>query len=206
MSLLGDAVHNLSYVPTLVISWFALRWAERPANSEKTSGYPRAGILAAFTNALLLALVALYILYEAYERLRRPVAVREEYMIWISLAALAVNGGITLALVRGRRDLNLRSILIHNFGDALSNVAILAGALAIRLTGAVWVDPVIGGPSACWCCGRATASSKSPVTSCSKACRVRCCSKTWPGPSCASPACRRSTTFTSGRSAPTFMG
>src|SRR5229473_1399078 len=144
MALLGDAVHNLSDVPTLVISWFALRWAERPADSEKTYGYHRAGILAAFTNAVLLALVALYLFYEAYERLRRPVAVREEYMIWISLAALAVNGGITLALVRGRRDLNLRSILIHNFGDALSNVGILAGALAIRMTGAMWVDPVIG--------------------------------------------------------------
>src|SRR5713101_4856246 len=143
MALLGDAVHNLSDVPTLVISWFALRWAERPADSEKTYGYHRAGILAAFTNAVLLALVALYLFYEAYERLRRPVAVREEYMIWISLAALAVNGGITLALVRGRRDLNLRSILIHNFGDALSNVAILAGALAIRMTGAVWVARAI---------------------------------------------------------------
>src|SRR5712692_10500441 len=144
MALLGDAVHNLSDVPTLVISWFALRWAERPADSEKTYGYHRAGILAAFTNAVLLALVALYLFYEAYERLRRPVAVREEYMIWISLAALAVNGGITLALVRGRHDLNLRSILIHNFGDALSNVAIIAGAVAIRMTGAHWIDPLLG--------------------------------------------------------------
>src|SRR5216684_5416777 len=144
IALVSDAVHNLSDVPTLVISWFALRWAERPANSEKTYGYHRAGILAAFTNALLLALVALYLFYEAYERLRRPVAVREEYMIWISLAALAVNGGITLALVRGRRDLNLRSILIHNFGDALSNIAIIAGAIIIHSTGAHWIDPLLG--------------------------------------------------------------
>src|SRR5205807_2062884 len=60
------------------------------------------------------------------------------------LAALAVNGGITLALVRGRRDLNLRSILIHNFGDALSNVAIIAGAVAIRITGVYWIDPLLG--------------------------------------------------------------
>jgi cobalt-zinc-cadmium efflux system protein len=60
------------------------------------------------------------------------------------VAALAVNGGITLALVRGRNDLNLRSILIHNFGDALSNVAIIAGAIAIGMTGAEWLDPVLG--------------------------------------------------------------
>ncbi len=144
IALISDAVHNLSDVPTLVISWFALRWAERPADSEKTYGYRRAGILAAFTNAILLALVALFLFYEAYERLRRPLAVRADFMLWISLAALAVNGGITLALVRGRRDLNIRSILIHNLGDALSNLGILAGALAIRATGAQWVDPAIG--------------------------------------------------------------
>jgi len=144
IALVSDAVHNLSDVPTLVISWFALRWAERPANSEKTYGYHRAGILAAFTNAILLELVALFLFYEAYGRLRHPQTVRDDLMIWISLAALAVNGGITLALLRGRRDLNLRSILIHNFGDALSNVGILAGALVIRSTGANWVDPAIG--------------------------------------------------------------
>jgi cobalt-zinc-cadmium efflux system protein len=144
IALVSDAVHNLSDLPTLVISWLAFRWAERPATSDKTFGYRRAGILAAFTNAILLVLVAGFLFYEAYERLRRPVAVHEGVMIWISLAALAVNGGITLALVRGRRDLNLRAILIHNFGDALSNLGILAGALAIRATGAQWVDPAIG--------------------------------------------------------------
>ena len=144
ISLVSDAVHNLTDVPTLVISWLALRWAERPPTHEKTFGYHRAGILAAFVNAVLLVLVAFYIFWEAWERLRRPVDVREDVMLWIALAGLAVNGGITLALVRGRRDLNLRSILVHNLGDALSNVAILAGALAIRWTGAQWVDPAIG--------------------------------------------------------------
>lgn len=144
IALISDAFHNLTDVPTLVISWLALRWAEKPATSDKTYGYHRAGILAAFVNALLLVLVAGYIFVEAWERLREPVAVSEDVMLWISLVALAINGGITLALVRGRRDLNLRSILIHNLGDALSNVAILAGALAIRWTGATWVDPAIG--------------------------------------------------------------
>ncbi|HEX2713169.1 MAG TPA: cation diffusion facilitator family transporter [Candidatus Acidoferrales bacterium] len=144
IALVSDAVHNLSDVPTLVISWFAVRWAERPATPEKTYGYHRAGILAAFTNAILLVLVALYLFYEAYQRLRRPLEVRPGVMIGLSLAALAVNGGITLALVRGRSDLNLRSVLVHNFGDALSNLGMLAGALVIRSTGAHWVDPAIG--------------------------------------------------------------
>ena len=58
--------------------------------------------------------------------------------------ALAINGGITLAVHRGRRDLNVRTVWIHNLGDALSNVAIFAGAIVIRLTGAKWVDPALG--------------------------------------------------------------
>jgi cobalt-zinc-cadmium efflux system protein len=144
VALLNDAVHNLSDVPALGISWLAMRWAERPADTEKTYGYHRAGILAAFTNAILLVLLSLWLAYESVERFRSPVRVVESWMIWTSLAALAVNGGITLALVRGRRDLNLRSILIHNFGDALSNIAIIAGAIAIRMTGILWIDPLLG--------------------------------------------------------------
>jgi cobalt-zinc-cadmium efflux system protein len=144
VALLNDAVHNLSDVPALGICYLAMRWAERPADSEKTYGYHRAGTLAAFTNAFVLVLLSLWLGYEAVERFRSPVEVVEEWMIWTSVAALAVNGGITLALVRGRGDLNLRSILIHNFGDALSNIAIIVGAVGIRMTGAHWIDPLLG--------------------------------------------------------------
>jgi len=144
ISLVSDALHNLSDIPTLLISWIALHWAARPADHERTYGYQRAGVLAAFTNAILLVLVSLGLFYEAFERFLHPVAVHESWMIGVSVLALAINGGITLALVRSRRDLNLRSLLIHNFGDAISNIGILAGAIAIRKTGAEWLDPLIG--------------------------------------------------------------
>src|SRR5690348_11596064 len=144
VALLNDAVHNLSDIPALGISYVAMRWAQRPADSEKTYGYHRAGTLAAFTNAFVLVLLSLWLGYEAVVRLRSPVDVIESWMIWTSVAALAVNGGITLALVRGRNDLNLRSILVHNFGDALSNVAIIIGAIVIGMTGWRWLDPVLG--------------------------------------------------------------
>ena len=144
VALLNDAVHNLSDVPALGISWLAMRWAERPADSDKTYGYHRAGTLAAFTNAVLLVLLSLWLGYEAIERLRSPVEVVESWMIWTSVAALGVNGGITLAVMRGHKDLNLRSILVHNFGDALSNIAIIIGAVIILYTGYHWIDPVLG--------------------------------------------------------------
>jgi len=143
IALLSDAVHNLTDVPTLVISWLATRWALRPPTREKTFGYHRAGILAAFVNAMLLSLVALVLMGESIARLRHPVEVGANVMGWVSLAALAINGGITLSVHRGRRDLNVRTVWIHNLGDALSNIGILIGALLIRWTGAHWIDAVI---------------------------------------------------------------
>ena len=144
VALLNDAVHNLSDVPALGISYLAMRWAERPADAEKTYGYHRAGTLAAFTNSLVLVFLSIWLGYEAIARFSSPVDVVEGWMIWTSLAALAVNGGITLSLVRGRGDLNLRSILIHNLGDAISNIAIIGGAFLIHFTGLRWIDPLLG--------------------------------------------------------------
>jgi cobalt-zinc-cadmium efflux system protein len=144
IALVSDAVHNLTDVPALVLSWLAMRWAAKPPTPQKTYGYHRAGILAAFVNAMLLTLVSLGLIYESVLRLRNPVEVKTGLMLWVSVFALLINGGITLALHSGRRDLNLRSVWIHNLGDALSNVAIVVGALAIRYTGTTWADPVIG--------------------------------------------------------------
>jgi len=144
MALVGDAVHNLTDVPTLVISWLAMRWALRPPTHEKTYGYHRAGILAAFVNAIVLALAALFVIVESVDRLRHSVEVDANLMLWASVFALIVNGGITLSVHRGRRDLNVRTVWIHNLGDALSNLAVIAGALLIRWTGAHWIDALIG--------------------------------------------------------------
>lgn len=144
ISLASDAVHNLTDVPTLALSWLATRWANRPPTTEKTYGYHRAGILAAFVNALLLSFVSLFIFYEAYERLLKPEAVQSSVMLWVAVVALVINGGVAVALIGGRRDLNLRAVLIHQFGDALSNIAIVAGALAIRWAGSNRIDPIIG--------------------------------------------------------------
>ncbi|HTY55323.1 MAG TPA: cation diffusion facilitator family transporter [Candidatus Binataceae bacterium] len=144
IALVSDAVHNLTDVPTLVLSWLAARWALKPPTAEKTYGYHRAGILAAFVNAMILTFVSLGLIWESVQRFRSPVEVKSGVMIAVSIVALVVNGGITFAVTGGRRDLNMRSIWIHNLGDALSNVAIIIGALAIRYTGSAWLDPLIG--------------------------------------------------------------
>ncbi len=144
MALVSDGIHNLTDIPGMAISWLAARWALRPPTHEKTFGYHRAGILAAFANAMVLGLAAIGLIVESISHLRSPEPVRSGLMMWIAIVALVINGGITFAVHRGRRDLNVRAIWVHNLGDALFDVAIFAGALGIRFTGAFWIDPALG--------------------------------------------------------------
>ena len=144
MALVSDGIHNLTDIPGMAISWLAARWALRPPTNEKTFGYHRAGILAAFANAMVLGLAAVALITESILHLRHPEPVKTVLMMWVAVVALAINGSITLAVSAGRRDLNVRTVWIHNLGDALFDIAIFAGALAIRFTGAVWVDPALG--------------------------------------------------------------
>ncbi len=144
LALISDAWHNLTDVPTLIFSCIALFLEQRPPDPQKTFGYQRAGVLAAFVNALLIVGVALFICYEGYERIVRPVPVAAGTMLVVGLIALVINGGISVALAPERRDLNLRAVFIHNLGDALSNLGIIAGALLIRRTGQQLIDPLLG--------------------------------------------------------------
>ncbi len=143
LALVSDGWHNLTDVPTLVLSWVALALEQRPPDHHKTFGYQRAGVLAAFVNALILVGVALYICLEGYQRIVRPVEVSTGPMLVVGLLALVINSGISLALAGDRRDLNLRAVFIHNLGDALSNVAIIVGAWLIRQTGQRMIDPLL---------------------------------------------------------------
>jgi len=143
LALVSDGWHNLTDLPSLTLAWLALYFERRPPDHQKTFGYQRAGVLAAFVNALILTGVALFLCYEGYERVVHPEPVQAGVMMAVGALALVINGGITLAVVRGRRDLNLRTVFIHNLGDAFSNIAIIGGGWLIRLTGQRFIDPLL---------------------------------------------------------------
>lgn len=143
LALLSEAGHNLSDFVALLMSWGAVFLQGRPPSARKTFGYNRAGVLVAFINGLTLVLVSFYILYEAFKRLQAPVQVHAELMIWVAAAGVIMNGGIALLLMRGHRDINLRSALLHEIGDTLSTAAVIAGGVAIALTGQLWIDPAL---------------------------------------------------------------
>src|SRR5438046_7565835 len=99
LALLSEAGHNLSDFLALALSWVAVYIQTRPPSARRTYGYQRAGVLAAFVNALTLLGIAFYIFYEAGARLYRPQTVHPAAMIWVAAVGIAMNGAISLALL-----------------------------------------------------------------------------------------------------------
>ena len=144
LALLSDAGHNFTDALALFLAWFGFYLQSKPANESKTYGYHRAGVLSAFVNALTLVALSAWILYEGVERLRTPESVHENVMMAVAALGLALNGGIMLCLRQAsRNDINVRSAFIHMLGDAVGSLAIIAGAVIIRYTGWVRVDPIL---------------------------------------------------------------
>jgi cobalt-zinc-cadmium efflux system protein len=149
LALLSEAGHNVTDVLSLLLSWVAVFIQTRPPSATKTFGYHRAGVLAAFINALTLVGIAFYIFYEAIVRMRRPVEVQPTVMIWVAVAGVIMNGVISWFLFRASRDVNIRSAFIHQVGDTLSTGAVIVGGWAILWTGQNWIDPALSIGIAC---------------------------------------------------------
>lgn len=143
LALVSEAGHNLTDFLALLLSWLGVYLQTKPPTESKTWGYHRAGVLAAFINVLSLGVLTVLIVVEAFERFRQPVEVHTGPMLWVAMIGLTMNAGIAWSLMHGRRDVNIRAAFLHMVGDAISTALVIVGALLIRWTGAVVIDPAL---------------------------------------------------------------
>ena len=145
MALLADAGHNLADVLGLVLAWGAVRLGQRAPSPRRTYGYGRSSILAALTNAVILLIGVGAIAVESIRRLFEPAPVATGIVIAVSALGILANGGTALLFMRGREhDLNARGAFLHMASDALASAGVIVTAVAIRLTGLEWLDPLAG--------------------------------------------------------------
>jgi len=144
LALLTDAVHNLTDVIALGLSWYAIRLTSQPADARKTYGYHRAGILVALVNSTTLVLISLGIFYEAWQRFRNPPEVQSGILITVGMLAVMINLATALLVRKGsEHDLNVRSAFTHLMGDVFSTIGAVIAGLIIYFTGANWLDPFV---------------------------------------------------------------
>jgi cobalt-zinc-cadmium efflux system protein len=145
LALLSDAGHMLTHFGALLISLTAIYVARQPSHPRRSYGLYRVEILAALLNSAALVVITIFIFLEAIQRLRNPQPIQTLEMLSVALLGLAVNlisAGILWRVGRGQ-DLNIRSAFLHMLGDTASSVAVVAGAIIIRYTGALWLDPLL---------------------------------------------------------------
>ncbi|MFP5245922.1 MAG: cation diffusion facilitator family transporter [Thermoanaerobaculia bacterium] len=144
LGLIGDALHNLTDTAALLIALFAVKLARREPTSEKSFGYQRAGILAAFINASLLVAFTIFLFREAVERLQHPHAIHALPMLLAAIVALLVNSATALSILHeSREDVNVRGAFVHMVGDAVSSAGIIIAAILIRVTGSTMWDAAV---------------------------------------------------------------
>ena len=145
LALISDAVHNLSDVISLVISYVAnLLTNKKKQTLEKTFGYKRAEIIAAFINAATLIVIAVFLAIEAIKRFNNPQVINSELVIWLALLGIVFNG-ISVLLLKNdaTHNMNMRSAYLHLLSDMLTSVAVLIGGLLMKYFEIYWVDAVL---------------------------------------------------------------
>ena len=144
LSLLSDAAHNLSDVLSLIVSYIARLLSKKEASLDKTFGYKRAEILAAFINAATLIVVALLLIKEAVVRYLNPEPIESSIVIWMAALGILVNG-FSVLLIKKDSDtnMNMKSAYLHLLTDMMASVAVLVGGILMSVYEVYWIDPLL---------------------------------------------------------------
>jgi len=144
LALLSDAAHMFTDAAALAIALAAIKVAKRPADDKRTFGYQRFEILAALFNASMLFVVAVYILFEAYQRFTHPPEIQSVGMMIVAVIGLIINLISMKILVSSAQDsLNVKGAYLEVLSDALGSVGVIIGAVIIYFTQWYWVDTII---------------------------------------------------------------
>tara|TARA_B100000809_G_C15140284_1_gene532896 strand:- start:9230 stop:10135 length:906 start_codon:yes stop_codon:yes gene_type:complete len=144
LALLSDALHNLTDVISLIISYVANLFTKKEASKARTFGYKRAEIIAAFVNSASLIIIAIYLVYEAIIRFYNPQEIESNLVIWLALLAVFANGfSVLLLKSEAKENMNMQSAYLHLFTDMAASVAVLIGGLLMKYFYWFWVDSLL---------------------------------------------------------------
>lgn len=145
LALLADAAHMLTDVGGLALALLAIHFAAREATPQRTYGYLRMEVLSALTNAVVLLLLTVYILYEAYQRFASPPEILSGPMLVVAAIGLIVNL-VSMRLLAGgsSESLNVKGAYFEVLSDMLGSIGVIIAALLMMWKGWRLADPIIG--------------------------------------------------------------
>lgn len=144
LALLSDAVHNLSDVLALFISYFANRLARKDNTKDKTFGYKRAEIIAALFNASVLVGIGIFLIIEAFHKFYHPEPIKSAWVIALGSLSIVLNA-VSVLLVKedAHNNMNIKAAYLHLLTDVMTGIAVVFGGLLMYYFDIFWVDPII---------------------------------------------------------------
>lgn len=143
LSLVADALHNLSDSVSILLSLIAYKVSLRPPDAAYTYGYRRAGILASILNLSLLFGVSLFLFKEGLERLLRPHIVKIDLMLIVAVIGLLANILTGILLFKdAQKSINIKSAFFHIMADALSSLGVILAGVLIHFTHLYAIDTI----------------------------------------------------------------
>jgi cobalt-zinc-cadmium efflux system protein len=144
LSLISDALHNLSDALSIVVSYFAIKMSQKSNDEKRTFGYKRSTILAAVINSTLLIVISFFLFKEAYFKFLTPEKINGVIVIWVaSIGLLANTLGAYLLHKGSEQDINMKSAYLHLLSDAMSSIGVVGGGIVIYYFNIYWVDPLL---------------------------------------------------------------
>ena len=144
LSLIADALHNLSDAASLGIALFARKISRKPADEFKTFGYQRAEVIAALINLTLLITISLYLIYEAIWRIVEPQVITGWIMVLVAGIALIIDTITALITYKmSKSSINMKAAFLHNLADALASIGVILAGSFILLYEWYWVDTLV---------------------------------------------------------------
>lgn len=143
LTLLADAGHMFLDATALGLAWGAMHLSQRTGDARHSYGYHRFQVLAAFLNGLTLAALVIWILFEAYGRIRTPQAMIPIPALIVASVGFAVNLAAYRWLHRGEQNANVRAAALHVLGDLLGSAAAIVAATVVYFTGWTRIDPIL---------------------------------------------------------------
>ncbi|MEZ5070059.1 MAG: cation diffusion facilitator family transporter [Bacteroidales bacterium] len=144
LALLSDALHNLSDTVATFIAYLATLVGRKEATARKTFGYKRVEILAALLNAVILVVMCVFLLKEAWERWKEPQPIDSMVMLVVALVGLLANLFAVIILKKdAHKSINVKAAYVHLIGDTLSSVVVIIDGVLIFVYRLYWIDPLI---------------------------------------------------------------
>lgn len=168
LALLSEAGHVLADIGGIALALFAVIYTRKPATPQRTYGFYRMEILASFVNSLILALLSVYILYEAFGRIFEPPQIESFPIIIVAAIGLVLNfiGMLLLNNSSGHHHhphihnnlnddtntdrqnkqeeiLNFKAVYLETLSDTIGAAGVIAAGMIMLTTKFYLADPII---------------------------------------------------------------